>query len=108
MAGTEPSRERTKYLKRKQTLLKKIWELSTFCDVEVHVRFVHALETIIIDSTDDTHWPSDDEMEVCLPPTRPWTLVDTSSGKGGSPLQSLQPGITWTVPTRQGGRGRSN
>jgi hypothetical protein len=41
-------RVRTKYEKRKRTLLKKLWEFFAFCNVEFHIVMVNGTEATVV------------------------------------------------------------
>lgn len=41
-------RVRTKYAKRKRTLLKKLWEFFTFCHVDFHILMVNGTEATVV------------------------------------------------------------
>lgn len=41
-------RIRTKYEKRKRTLLKKLWEFFTFCHVDFHILMVNGTEATVV------------------------------------------------------------
>jgi hypothetical protein len=51
-------RVRTKYEKRKRTVLKKLWEFFTFCNVEFHFLMVNGTEATVI-TAGNYHLPAE-------------------------------------------------
>lgn len=51
-------RVRTKYEKRKRTLLKKLWEFFTFCNVEFHILMVNGTEATVV-TAGNYHLPAE-------------------------------------------------
>ncbi|KAH8691911.1 hypothetical protein BGW36DRAFT_431153 [Talaromyces proteolyticus] len=55
--------DRLRYSKRKRTLLKKVYELCTLCDVDVYLVAVHhGDETVIINTRNRGDWPPAEEQ----------------------------------------------